>query len=50
MDDKGQENLKCFTQNKISTKEGFNVKLVNSNVRLYEEGGQSRMKYGLIRI
>ena len=36
-DDKGQANLKCVTQGEISTKEGSNVKIVNSNMRLYDD-------------
>ena len=39
-DDKGQENLKGVTKEEISTKEGSNMKIINSNVRLYNESEQ----------
>ena len=38
MDDKDQANLKGVTHDEILTKkEGSNVRIVNSNVRLYDE-------------
>ena len=38
MDDKGQVDLKGVSQDEISIKkEGSNVKMINSNMRLYDE-------------
>ena len=36
-DDKGQADLKGVTKDEISTKEGSNMKIMSSKVRLYEE-------------
>ena len=37
-DDKGQADLKGVTKDEISTKKkGFNVKIVNSNMRMYDD-------------
>ena len=38
MDDKGQTNLKGVTKDEISIKKkGFNVKIVNSHMRMYDD-------------
>ena len=37
MDDKGQTDLKGVTHDEISTKEGYNVRIVNSNARVNDE-------------
>ena len=36
-DDKGQADLKGVTKDETSTKEGSNMKMINSNVILYNE-------------
>ena len=37
MDDKGQADLKSVTNYEITTKEGSIVKILNSNMRLYDD-------------
>ena len=36
-DDKGQVDLKGVTNDEITTNEGSNVKILNSNMRLYDD-------------
>ena len=38
MDNKGQEDLKSVSEDEILTKEGSNVKILNSNMRSYDDG------------
>ena len=37
MDDNDQVDLKGVTKDEISTKQGSNIKIMNSNVRLYDD-------------